>query len=121
MEYLEQATIDELHRMLDKSLDGYNSVQKHFMTQYSYFELNNDIWTLHNLLDIGKEVVKVIRLEITESTTNIAVHGTNPKYTSVIINKLLDTRNGSHKYKIYAPDLFEEFQPCHYVGHVRTG
>ena len=63
MEFLDQDTIDRMNKELDNKISGYNSIQKQFIIQYSYFEYETYTkqWTLHNLLDIGKECVRTIK------------------------------------------------------------
>lgn len=116
-----KSIIIELLTMLENKMEGYPIVSKLFMIQYTYFELVNDKWVMKTFLDVGNETVKNIYLKISSrNTTNIAVYSKNPKFGFLLIKDLLDMRNMSVPGKIYACDLYEDFEPEHYEGKCYT-
>ncbi|XWV24533.1 putative ORFan [Tupanvirus deep ocean] len=113
--------ISELVGILEEKMEGFNLIGQLFMIQYSYFEKEKDKWMYKNFLDIGPETIKDIYLDINDDdATSIFVYGQNKKYGVLHINKKLDMRNKSQPNKIYACDLYIDFEPEHYIGKCYT-
>lgn len=113
--------IDGLLELIEGKIEGYTWVAQNFLIQYTYFEFINNQWVMKNFLDIGNESVKNIYLKISpRDATNITVFGKNPKYSILQIKRKLDMRNKSKFNKIYACDLYKDFEPEHYEGKCYT-
>lgn len=112
--------ISHLLQIFNKRCEGMDDLQKIFMIQYSYFVKNGEDWICKNLVDIGNESVSLIDLKISENFTSIYVYGKNENYGKLFIDKLLDTRKKSRETFIYAPDLYLDFEPLHFIGKCYT-
>lgn len=114
--------ITQLVALLEIQMEKHDDIGKLFLIQYSFFEKINDQWILKNFLDIGDEIVSIINLDINEEsyTTNFVVYSENPNYNTLRINQLLDMRNRSEPDKIYACDLYIDFEPIDFVGECYT-
>lgn len=126
--------------MLEAKLEGHTIVAQNFIIQYTYFEFefaevikceeeDNDwaddqqagLWVMKTFLDIGSETLTHIYLSVSSNNnTRIAVYGRNPNFGVLKINKKLDMRNRSVYNKIYACDLYTDFEPLHYYGKCYT-
>lgn len=124
MSYASQIPLDLISKLvtiLEEKMEGYNIICQLFIIQYSYFEFKDDMWIYKNFLDIGNETVSNIYLNISDyDVTNFFVYGQNHKYDVLHIRKKLDMRNKSIPNKIYACDLYVNFEPEHYVGKCYT-
>lgn len=119
---LSQNLMKELMDMLEKKLKNQKEIVQLFIIQYTYFELNNDIWTMKTFLDIGNETLKYIFLVISPNNkTYINVYGKNSNFGVLKIRHLLDMRRKSQYGLIYACDLYYDFVPEHYSGKCYTG
>jgi hypothetical protein len=110
--------------MLETETDNHTFVSQYFIIQYTYFEFNIDsnIWVMKTFLDIGPETIRYCNLSIsTVNTTKILIYGKNPKFGILTIDKKLDMRGKSQPNKIYACDLYIDFEPLHYYGTCYTG
>ena len=112
--------IDTLLSLMEDKIKGYTLVSQNFLIQYTYFEFENGKWLMKNFLDIGNEKLKNIHLYLDCDHTNISVYGQNPKYGILNIKNKLDMRNKSKPGKIYACDLYDNFEPLHYCGKCYT-
>jgi hypothetical protein len=114
--------ITQLVSILEERINVFDNVGKLFYIQYSYFELINDEWILKNFLDIGNEILSEISLDINDDRefTNFATYAENPNFDVLRIGRLLDMRNKSEVNKIYACDLYIDFEPQHFVGKCYT-
>ena len=113
--------IEKLLDLLEDKLEGYTLLAQNFIIQYGYFELENNHWLFKTFLDIGNESIKNIYLQIDEKITNFKVFAQNPKFGVLHITKKMDMINKSRPEKIYACDLYQDFEPEHYVGKCCTG
>ena len=113
--------INELMCMLKAKLKKYNEVAQLFIIQYTYFELENENWIMKTFLDIGKETLDKIYLSISDDNTYIFVYSHNSNYGVLKIKHKLDMLNKSGPFKIYACDLYYDFEPQHYIGKCYTG
>jgi hypothetical protein len=111
--------ISDLVAMLEERLERYTIASQLFIIQYSFFEYANDKWVLKNFLDVGDETLNNIYLNI-GNVTNFSVYGQNPNYGVLHIRRKLDMRNKSIPGKIYACDLYINFQPEHFIGRCYT-
>jgi hypothetical protein len=113
--------VAELLAILDKKLEGHTIISKLFIIQYTYFEFEHNKWVMKTFLDIGKETIKDIYLDISScDVTNINIYAKHPGYIKLQIKNKLDMRNKSIPGKIYACDLYEDFEPEHYIGKCFT-
>lgn len=109
--------------MLEEKLSGCTAVAQNFIIQYTYFEFdfNDNCWVMKTFLDIGPETIRYCSLSISNTNkTKIMVHGKNPKYGILHIDRKLDMRNKSVPNIIYACDLYTDFEPLHYYGKCYT-
>lgn len=117
-----ETLIKQLTNMLDEKLNIYdNNVAKLFYIQYAFFEKMCGEWTLYTLLDVGPETLSDIHLTLNEyGYTNFYVYSTNPNYDILHICNKLDMRRKSTRDKIYACDLYQDFEPRDYSGKCYT-
>lgn len=113
--------ITYLVSIMEKKMENFDVAGKFFMIQYSFFIYDDDKWIFKNLLDIGNETITKIDLEINqENNTNFTIYANNIAYPPLQITRLLDTRNKSRNTVIFAPDLYLDFEPKHYIGKCYT-
>ena len=118
----------ELLSILEGHIKDLDEISQYFIIQYTYFEKESDKWIMKNLLDVGNEQLSQINICISDNgETSIWVYAENPRYDILKIKDRLDTRNKSISTKdwrcptkIYAPDLYTNFEPQHYYGKCKT-